>query len=75
MIEKQLRQIRALYKTHSVFYTAQKESLTDKEFTDIIDLLKIEKEDGQHIISEDIVLTLKNGRAFITTNIAIYGDE
>jgi len=75
MIEEQLKTIRALYKTHSVFYTAQKTSLTTQEFTDIIDLLKVERKDGQHVISGEIVLTLKNERAFITTNIAIYGDD
>ena len=74
MIEEQLKEIRALYKNIAVFYTAQKTELTKQEFTNTVDLLK-ENKNGQYKISGELVLTLKYGRAFITTNIAIYGTE
>jgi hypothetical protein len=75
MIEEQLKEIRALYRTRAIFYTAQKTELTEQEFTNIVDFLKVENKDGQHKISGELVLTLRNGRAFITTNIAIYGTQ
>jgi len=68
-IERQIEKIRREYETNQVFEACTKRELSDYEVDSIIDILKVERDDGHHRISDDIVLTLTKGRALITDNL------
>ena len=74
-MQDQLKELRTIFSTPYIFNTTQKTRLSDDEFMDIVALMTDSKKDGQHVISGEVVLTLKNGRAIISSNIAIYGNE
>jgi len=61
-IENQISELKALYKTKNIFDKTSLVELTDDELLGCIDVLKLNKSDGEYVVSDRIKLILSSGK-------------